>query len=57
MQSHFFSMLVFAGFGSLIFAVLMHDKPADQLRLGGILFASFVATAVVLGWVFFPFPL
>ena len=57
MQSHFFSMLLFAGFVSLIFAVLMKDEPADQVQLGGILFASFVAIAVVLGWIFFPFPL
>ena len=57
MQSHFFSMLLFAGFVSLIFAVLMKDELADQVQLGGILFASFVATAVVLGWIFFPFPL
>ena len=57
MQSHFFSMLLFAGFVSLIFAVLMKDELADQVRLGGILFASFVATAVVLGWIMFPFPL
>ena len=33
------------------------DLPADQVQLGGTLFASFVATAVVLGWIFFPFPL
>lgn len=57
MPSHFFSLLLFAGFVSLTFAVLMNDEPADQVKLGGILFASFVATAVVLGWVFFPFPL
>ena len=57
MQSHLFSMLLFAGFVSLIFAVLMKDELADQVRLGGVLFASFVATAVVLGWIFFPFPL
>ena len=57
MQSHFFSMLLFAGFVSLIFAVLIKDEPANQLKLGGILFVSFVATAVVLGWIFFPFPL
>ena len=57
MQSHLFSMLLFAGFVSLIFAVLMKDELADQVRLGGILFASFVATAVVLGWILFPFPL
>jgi heme/copper-type cytochrome/quinol oxidase subunit 4 len=57
MQSHFFAMLLFAGLVSLIFAVLMKDEPADQARMGGILFAGFVATAVVFGWVFFPFPL
>ena len=57
MQSHFFSMLLFAGFVSLIFAVLLKDESVDQLKLGGILFASFVATAVALGWIFFPFPL
>ncbi len=57
MQSHFFSMLLFAGFVSLIFAVLLKDESVDQLKLGGILFASFVAVSVVLGWIFFPFPL
>ena len=57
MQSHFFLMLLFAVFVSLIFAVLMKDEPADQLKLGGMIFASFVATAVVFGWIVFPFPL
>ena len=57
MPSHVFSLLLFAGFVSLIFAVLMHDDPPDQAKLGGVLFASFVATAVVLGWILFPFPL
>ena len=57
MPSHFFAMLLFAGFVSLIFAVLTKDKPADQAKLGGMLFAGFVATAVVFGWIFFPFPL
>ena len=57
MQSHFSLMLLFAGFVSVIFAVLMRDEPAAQVRLGGILFVSFVATALVLGWIFFPFPL
>ena len=54
---HLFSLLLFAGFVSLIFAVLMKDEPVDQMKLGGILFASFVATAVVLGWILLPFPL
>ena len=57
MQSHFLLMLLFAGCVSLVFAVLMKDEPSEQLKLGGILFGSFVATAVVLGWIFYPFPL
>ena len=57
MQSHFFLMVIFAGFVSLVFAVLMKDESAEQVKLGGMLFASFVATAVVLGWIFYPLPL
>ena len=56
-MTHFFSMLLFAGFVSLIFAVLMKDEPPEQAKLGGILFASFVATGVAVGWLLFPFPL
>ncbi len=50
-------MLLFAGCVSLVFAELMKDEPSEQLKLVGILFGSFVATAVVLGWIFYPFPL
>ena len=57
MESHFFSMLLFAGFVSLVFSVLMKDEPGDQLRLGVTLFVSFVGVAVALGWIFFPLPL
>ena len=56
-MTHFLSMLLFAGFVSLIFAVLMKDEPPEQAKLGGILFASFVATALAVGWLLFPFPL
>ncbi|HJN43650.1 MAG: hypothetical protein QGI10_10570 [Vicinamibacterales bacterium] len=57
MTSHFFLLLLFAGLVSLIFAVLTKDEPAEQVKLGGILFGSFVATAVVLAWIFSPLPL
>ncbi len=57
MASHFFVMLLFAGFVSLVFAVLMRDEPIEQARLGGLLFASFVAVAVVVGWLLLPLPL
>ena len=57
MSSHLLVMMLFAGFVSLIFAVLMTDQPADQIKLGGRLFAGFVGAALVLGWILFPFPL
>ncbi len=57
MSSHLLAMMLFAGFVSLIFAVLMKDQPAEQVKLGGRLFAGFVGAALVLGWILFPFPL
>jgi hypothetical protein len=50
-------MVSFAGFVSLVFAVLMKDQPREQAKLGGLLFAGFVASGLVLGWVLFFFPL
>ncbi len=57
MASHFLTLLLFAGFVSLVFAVLMKDEPLEQAKLGGVLFGSFVAGAVVIGWLLLPFPL
>ena len=56
MASHFFLMMLFAGFVSLVFAVLMRDEPAEQARFGGMLFAGFVLAATVLAWLMYPFP-
>ena len=57
MGSHFLVMVIFAACVAVVFSVLMKDEPLEQLRLGGLLFAGFVGTAVVLGWLLFPFPL
>lgn len=57
MQSHFVLLVVFAFFVSLIFSLLTKDDPRDQVRFGGILFVGFLVTAVVLGWLMYPFPL
>ncbi len=57
MTSHFGLLVLFAAFVSLIFAVIMREQPADQVRLGLTLLAAFVGTAVVLGWVMYAFPL
>jgi len=56
-QSHFVLLTLFAFFVSLIFAVIAKDTPREQLRYGGVMFAGFLASAFVLGWLMFPFPL
>lgn len=57
MASHFLLLALFSVFVSLVFAVLMRDDPREQARFGARLLLGFAATAVVLGWLMYPFPL
>lgn len=57
MRSHFFLLVAFAFFVSLVFSLIAKDDARDQLRLGAMLFGGFVGVAVVLGWLMYPFPL
>ena len=57
MRSHLLLLVLFAFFVSLIFAVIAKDDVLEQLRFGAVMFAGFVASAVVLGWLMYPFPL
>jgi len=56
-QSHLLLMAIFAFFVSLVFAVIAKDSVRDQLRFGGLMFGGFLASAIVLGWLMYPFPL
>jgi hypothetical protein len=56
-HSHFLLLVLFAFFVSLVFAVIAKDNARDQLALGGLMFAGFIASALVLGWLMYPFPL
>jgi hypothetical protein len=56
-HSHFVLLVLFAFFVSFVFALIARDEPRDQLRFGGMVFAAFVLSALVLGWLMFPFPL
>jgi hypothetical protein len=56
MHSHLLLLVLFAFFVSLIFAVIAKDAVADQVRLGAMMFAGFVGSAIVLGWLMYPFP-
>jgi uncharacterized membrane protein len=57
MQSHLVLLALFAFFVSLVFAVIGKDDTREQLRLGGLMFAGFLVSAIVLGWLMYPFPL
>ena len=57
MASHIVLLAIFAFFVSLIFAVIAKDEVRDQVRLGGMMFGGFLASAVVLGWLMYPFPI
>ena len=57
MRSHLLLLILFAFFVSLIFAAIAKDDVRDQVRYGAVMFAGFVVSAVVLGWLMYPFPL
>jgi len=57
MQSNMLLLVVFAFFVSLVFAVIAKDDLRDQMRFGGMMFGGFLAAAIVLGWLMYPFPL
>ena len=57
MPSHFFLLVLFAFFVSLVFAVIAKDTAREQIRLGGLMFAGFLGSAIVLGWLMYPLPL
>ena len=57
MQSHLLLLVLFAFFVSLVFSVIAKDEAREQIRLGGTMFGGFLAAAVVLGWLLYPFPL
>jgi hypothetical protein len=57
MNSHLVLLVVFSFLVSLVFAMLLRDDPAAQLRFGGTIFGGFVVSAILLGWLMYPFPI
>jgi hypothetical protein len=47
-----FSLLV-----AVVFAALLRDDVREQLRLGAAIFAGLAFSAILLGWLMYPFPL
>jgi hypothetical protein len=55
--SHLALMALFAFFVSLVFSLIAKDDVREQLRLGGLMFAGFLVSALVIGWLMYPLPL
>jgi hypothetical protein len=55
--SHFEALFVFSVIVSTVFALTTKSEPREQLRYGIFVFLSFLAVAVVVGWIMYPFPL
>ncbi len=55
MTSHFLLMVLFSLFVAVVFAFLMKDEPREQLRFGAMVFGGFIVSALVIGWLMFPF--
>ena len=41
----------------MVFAVLLRDRPGEQLRTGAVMFGGFVLAAYMLAWLMSPIPL
>ena len=57
MQSHLLLMVLFAFLVAVVFALLTKEDIRDQVRFGGKVFGAFLAAALILGWLMYPFPL
>jgi hypothetical protein len=55
--SHFLFMVLYALIVSIVFATLAKDQRREQVRTGAMMFGGFLAAALVLGWLMYPFPL
>jgi len=56
MGSHFVNLLVYATLVSAFFGLLLRRETKEQLRLGGMLWATMVGGALLLAWLMYPFP-
>lgn len=57
MTSHLVLLVFFAVCVATVMAVLQKDDRAGQVRLALYIAGGFVGTALVLGWLMYPFPL
>jgi len=55
-MSHLFALLLFSALVAVVFALLQREGKRERIRFGLYTFAAFVASALVVGWLMYPFP-
>jgi hypothetical protein len=55
-MSHLFALLLFSTLVSVVFALLQREGTRERIRFGLLTFAAFVGSALVVGWLMYPFP-
>jgi len=55
-KSHLLTLLVFSALVSTVLATLQRDDTRDRIRFGLKIFAAFVLSVLVVGWIMAPFP-
>ena len=56
LASHLFALLTFSALTATVFATLLRDDVQSRVRFGLLSFGAFVVSAIVVGWLMYPFP-
>jgi hypothetical protein len=56
LASHLVALLTFSVLASAVFATLLREDLKSRLRFGLLAFAAFVLSALIVGWLMYPFP-
>jgi len=56
LRSHLLNLIVFSALVSAVFATLLREDTRSRVRFGLLAFVAFVGSALVVGWLMYPFP-
>jgi len=56
LRSHLLNLLIYATLVSAYFGILVRRTPAQQFRLGAIIWGAMVGGALILAFLMYPFP-
>ena len=54
--SHLLALVIFSTLVSVVFAMLLREDSNARVRFALMTFGAFVLSAVVVGWLMYPFP-